>query len=142
MNTTQRKEGAKRLRILAEFLDKEVRPTNRFTMQVWAGLLDETRNTGFSTTEEGPALQDCGTHACIAGWATAVPQFRALGLKYQEGIYLAGAGVYRSIDALEDFFSLSSNEVDKLFLQWEDPSSLDEAIEKVRVLATKMESET
>lgn len=55
---------AARLLRLADFLD--ALPEDRFSFDVWAS---------YDWTDS-----QCGTSACALGWATTIPEFRALGL--------------------------------------------------------------
>lgn len=61
------RESARRLLVLAEFLEKL--PPERFNFSTWVG--DDWK---------GAADLSCGTVACALGWATAIPEFAAAGL--------------------------------------------------------------
>lgn len=60
--------NAQRLLLLADFLEKL--PPEQFDYEVWVG----------SAWKGDPTLS-CGTPACALGWATAMPEFQALGLR-------------------------------------------------------------
>lgn len=67
-NPEEIKESARRLLVLAEFLEKL--PMARFDYQSWVG-----------NDWKGKQDLSCGTTACALGWAATMPEFRALGLR-------------------------------------------------------------
>lgn len=72
-------ESDRRLLLLADFLAKL--PPERFDYEVWVGR-----------DWKGAKDLHCGTTACALGWATAVPELQALGLKLIHNYSLAPHG--------------------------------------------------
>lgn len=56
---------------------------------------------------------ECGTHACLGGWACRMPEFQALGLKLEDDV-LSFQGEL-GFDALADFFELDDFDAQVLF---------------------------
>ena len=106
-----------RLLRLADFLDTV--PDERFDFGVWAG-----QDWG------GKADLSCGTVACALGWATALPEFQALGMRLAR----AGDGNIAvttsrakpiatwiaSVEAADAVFGLDDDEVEHQFTPTDD----------------------
>lgn len=59
---------------------------------------------------------ECGTAACLAGWAMADPWFAERGLRRGLGTTCPTFGqINDQTDALEEFFALPCDETDRLF---------------------------
>lgn len=91
-------------------------------------------------------LNVCGTTACALGWAASMPEFRKRGLKLQWSVATVGPGdkeseavvvlkdkdgqLYNGEDAGREFFGLTSDEADYLFLPkgygWDSDDSIGE----------------
>jgi len=115
-----RKESNRRLLKLARFLDKV--PAKRFDYGSWTrgvGTVDPVYYKAARLRLKG-TKQECGTTGCALGWATAVPEFRKLGL------YLTGFGTpeiqtprgncVRGEDAGVELFGLKYTEALDLFM--------------------------
>lgn len=105
-----------RLLKLAAFL--ETVPPERFDYNTWAG-----------EDWQGKPDLSCGTTACAFGWATAIPEFAAAGLKLVKNrhgsihVELAGmaydqetGGYDRSLSSAVQFFDISSMDAHYLFI--------------------------
>lgn len=103
-----RAESNRRLLKLAAFLVKV--PRERFDFSLW-----------ISADWEGAVAidQSCGAVACAAGWATAIPEFKELGLelKRQAHIpYFVPTYLEAVADmALSQFFGVSDQSIHHLF---------------------------
>lgn len=115
-----------RLLKLADFLD--ALPAARFDYESWVGSM-----------WEGKLDLSCGTTACAFGWATAVPEFKTLGLSIQKapedglpgvcvGQALSGEDAWSmSCRAARSAFGLTSKQTSDLFTpSSDDPSDFDE----------------
>ena len=99
--------GKRRLLRLAEFLDSL--PPEKFDLAYW-----------------GDQSSPCGTVACACGWACLLPEFQAEGLKvniytedekrYATGTFAPVYGSNRGVEAMMEFFDISSDDFDDLFL--------------------------
>ncbi len=104
----ERAESARRLLVLADFLDTI--PLKRFDYETWAGA-----------SWKGKKDLSCGTTACALGWATTIPAFKKLGLKlvrvkeYGEYIAFPVCGTAEGSDAACEPFLLSDGESLHLF---------------------------
>lgn len=107
----QNAESARRLNLLADFLEK-LSPA-RFDYGRWVG-----------DSWAGKQDLSCGTTACALGWAAAIPEFQALGLELAT---VGGFGFVRltgeerapssaSSDAGSAVFFLGEDEFEFLFL--------------------------
>jgi hypothetical protein len=96
----------KRLLRLADWLDRiQAKPPKlrTFNLGTW-------RRTGVYV----PSKRDfCGTQCCAVGEAFLIPEFKALGFKYQGAAPAFGAA--RGWDAVKDFFGVSFNQAICLF---------------------------
>ncbi len=107
-------ESRRRLLVLADFLD--ALPPRRFDYSSWVGM-------------DWKGLPDlsCGTTACALGWATAIPEFQALGLRLVKTdlshsfsrVMLGDYNTNSSAAAI--VFGITSDEADYLFLPGELP---------------------
>jgi hypothetical protein len=108
-----------RLIRLADFIEKL--PPERFDFSTWVG--DEW---------EGKPDLSCGTTACAVGWASTMPEFRALGLElgpigpHESMAYprLVGSkvrGWSGAIEACTTVFGLTESEAAFLFVARNDP---------------------
>lgn len=72
--------NTERLLKLAAFL--ETLPPARFDYARWcgSGVIGEFADTSPPTH----MFEGCGTNACALGWATAIPEFQALGLRIEK----------------------------------------------------------
>lgn len=102
--------GLGRLIFLANFLDTV--PKSRFDLDSWRSTTNEISDRVFFSKE-------CGTTACAVGWACALPQFQALGLKFRHTypvLSRKGKPDKGSWDAVEEFFDIGQEESAYLFL--------------------------
>jgi hypothetical protein len=92
------------LNLLATFLRNEV-PERNFNLAFWRG--------GYEQSDTALLNHKCGTTACAVGWACAMPEFKAEGLRDAAGapVYMGHGGW----DAVEAFFDLSYGESVALF---------------------------
>lgn len=98
--------GNRRLLKLAKFLEKL--PEERFFYGLWVG--DDWA---------GKPDLSCGTTACAMGWATAIPEFRELGLRMRRfktdtGGFVALRGA-RFDEYEDDFFDLTAAAAERVF---------------------------
>jgi hypothetical protein len=95
-----------RLLKLADFLDKV--PPQRFNFASWVD------GNGW---EQGLLDVGCGTTACALGWATAIPEFQALGLVFQKFEIASGMPTHVRLkdDAQENFWEATVNACNFLF---------------------------
>lgn len=116
--------NAERLLKLADFLDTV--PPERFEYAVWASEA--------TTDLRAPG---CGTKACALGWATAIPEFAALGLRlapHHPGGPTVHFGtdspVHREFDCAQraamELFGIDGNGFHKLFVPNEEHDCDDE----------------
>jgi hypothetical protein len=91
-----------RLLRLADFLDNL--PAGRFDYNHWVG----------SDWQGDPDLS-CGTTACAMGWATTIPEFRALGLKLDHTRPTPYFGEKFGSEAAAEFFDISNEDAIYLF---------------------------
>lgn len=101
------KQGNKRLSILADYLSN-LPPENPFEMSYWAR----------SITPEGQV--ECGSPACAVGYASCVPEFKALGFHLELRMADEMSGVpcfdtWVGFEAVEVFFSLTNGQAGYLF---------------------------
>ena len=108
------KKFARRLLRLAAFLEKL--PRKRFDYGNWVG--DDWK---------GKPDLSCGTTACALGWATAMPEFRRLGLVMvqelnDEGVSVTGYVALKGIrysneyDAACEVFGMEHDDIDRVFM--------------------------
>ena len=91
-----------RLLLLADFLTTMDR--ERFNFSVFFD------NAGTSQSQsDNPLYHECGSTGCALGWATAIPEFRELGLYMYEGTPKLPSG-RRSFSAAEELFGLTCDE--------------------------------
>lgn len=97
-----------RLQTLADFL-KTPLPQEKFDIESW--------RSGLNTTDRGLRAVSCNTVACAVGWACAIPEFKALGLKYKQGPW-TGRPNFKGNDgwdAVTNFFDLRYSDCFYLF---------------------------
>lgn len=94
-------------------------PDERFSMNWFFGGAD-----AFPGESASEYLGRCGTAACLAGWACAIPEFRSLGLGIShEYFHLYPFYLYPSFKegigftAMEEFFDLTYDESKYLFAE-------------------------
>lgn len=98
------KKYKQRLRILADFM-KTV-PEKRFNIESWT--------TGeFCGKDKEPKHNECGTAACVGGWAGTIPQFKRAGLTLTNtgddvGSLEPAFENVEGFEALEQFFGLEN----------------------------------
>lgn len=114
MSTTpDRAEFARRLLVLADFLDRL--PWHRFDLTSWVGC-----------AWKGAQDLSCGTTACALGWAATIPEFRDLGLRLRRNGEPGGNG-FPTVDGLDPYatasviFGLTLEEFDRLFIPFNGP---------------------
>jgi hypothetical protein len=73
MKKATRAQSARRLNLLADFLEKFVPPA-KLAMKYWT---EDTATGGASAK----MANECGTAGCAVGWGMTIPVFRAEGLK-------------------------------------------------------------
>lgn len=127
MNAT----GKRRLLKLADFLASLKLKRGQFDMRKWAHEVVDGR-------------PKCGTAACAAGWASAIPSFRRAGYRlirnrnYSIGnifgqAFLPAIGRKRGDDALRHFFDISGQECIELFGS-HNPNGAKDAVRRIRSL--------
>lgn len=102
-----------RLQALANVL-REV-PDANFDLETWR----YTPGSGENATDVQVLSHNCGTTACAIGWACAMPEFQAQGLRW-EGVQpaLVGEGsLDTGWDAVKVFFGISYHASQRLFNQ-------------------------
>lgn len=141
MNAT----GKRRLLKLAGFLETASIPKKRFDMNSWA------ENRDGETAD--PKLIDCGTAACACGWATTIPAFRRAGFHLvddpatpsQPDIVFRDSGGFRwrNGDAVEAFFDLGGDEVERLFMpeSYSSPPTPKQVAKRIRAFVAKQDAE-
>lgn len=92
--------GLERLEVLADFLESDAVPDERFDMRTWVH-------------HDSPW---CGTASCAAGWACMNPTLVAEGLHLDGNTFRGPTfGGHVDFDALMEFFELEDDEVFELF---------------------------
>lgn len=102
-------------------------------------IADEKPFDMMTFAEDVDDLYNCGTAACLAGWAARDPVFRAEGLSLQAcyaGARVAYDGSTDSWPALACFFGLSSLQADYIF-GGHNRNSLEDALIRVRIIIDK-----
>lgn len=102
-----KKIHAKRLEKLANFLDNL--EGERFNFAVFfSDESDDGVCNSIDHATDNPLIHDCGTVACAFGWATAMPEFRQLGLHMAGGTPKFNGK--KSFDAAMELFGLTKDE--------------------------------
>lgn len=123
----------KRLRELADLLDRV--PERKFNMNTWANELPHDLD---------PMKEDeCGTTACVLGWATTLPFARKLGARIEPMGW--GVGIVRTHasdlprEAARELFGLTDFEQTALFYCGRSMSPTGKAAQ-IRSLCSKLEA--
>lgn len=95
----------KRLMKLVEFAEADKIPRERFGMGTFISYAPGTA--------DGCTLKDCGTVGCVLGWATEVPAFKRLGLRFLHGDLVLGHDV--GLGAARALFDLDFEQSGALF---------------------------
>lgn len=105
-------EGNRLLLLLADFLENDPRVPGHFAMDNITVGCDALRRPG-----------DCGTKACMLGWAPMVPALRKAGVRYGLWGVLGDGPAFVLGD--RPAFVLTPEEHQELFFEWDPQLSTD-----------------
>jgi hypothetical protein len=109
-----------RLRTLYAVLDGI--PDRKLKLNSWRNY----RGEAWGTRADEVLFHACHTAACAVGWACAYPPFKEQGLSFLRGLPFYREEVYshEGWDAVEEFFSLTSDEATDIFHPFYSNTSL------------------
>ena len=137
MRGTSTSPGIERLRLLYSVIAGI--PANRIDLYEWRQSAVSSRH-GRSKVAQAKHAHTCGTLGCAVGWATAHPDFNAMGFTYAKypasvtgvagwsPMITPGSPGRRNYgwDAVEQFFDLTSSEAETIFAAPEDDESRED----------------
>ncbi len=121
----------KRLTILANFLKRSKRVKNHFSLWGWLKAEGGYRYFPEGGLRPESFTSECGSSACACGWAGTIPALRRRGLSTTSwGPQYRGRSSWL---AVEQFFGLSNEDAEQLFMAASYISNDDPANDPVAV---------